>query len=126
MSKLETSPMCPAYVGKIPYGIGYLFYMLQTDGGCTASYSILSNGKAPQIINGNLVFSDGTTVPSTVKTFALMLPVNSTEIAQAPTITNTITTINTSFSQVQSPSTTTSAIPTSNNQYPITTLPTPT
>ena len=124
MSNTHTAPMCPAYVGKIPYGIGYLFYSLQSDGSCIASYSILSNGEAPKTINGNLVFSDGVTIPSTAESYALALPLNSTEIAQAPTITNTITTIKTSSSQVQSPSTTT--IPTSNNKYPITTLSTPT
>ena len=124
MSNTHTAPMCPSYVGTIPYGIGYLFYKLQSDGTCVASYSILSNGEAPKTINGNLVFSDGVTIPSTAESYALTLPVNSTEIAQAPTITNTITTIKTSSSQVQSPSTTT--IPTSNNKYPITTLSTPT
>ena len=124
MSNTHTAPMCPSYVGTIPYGIGYLFYKLQSDGTCVASYSILSNGEAPKTINGNLVFSDGVTIPSTAESYALALPLNSTEIAQAPTITNTITTIKTSSSQVQSPSTTT--IPTSNNKYPITTLSIPT
>ena len=97
MSNTHTAPMCPSYVGTIPYGISYLFYSLQSDGSCIASYSILSNGEAPKTINGNLVFSDGVTIPLMAESYALALPLNSTEIAQAPTITNTITTINTSY-----------------------------
>ena len=50
MSNTHTAPMCPSYVGTIPYGIGYLFYKLQSDGTCIASYSILSNGEAPKTI----------------------------------------------------------------------------
>ena len=60
-----------------------------------------------------ITISDGVTIPSTAESYALALPVNSTEIAQAPTITNTITTIKKSSSQVKFSSTTTS-IPTDN------------
>ena len=142
MSNGHTSPMCPSYIGQIPKDVGYLYYSLQSDGSCIATYSILPNGKAPQTINGNLVFSDGITIPLITNSYTLTFPLNATKLAQAPKITNTITSIkNTSNNQypiistpksvqsVQSnsntpqTSTTSQVIPTSNNQYPSASIP---